>query len=309
MAEKLKNNILKTLLYYDIFSHPLKDEEIFTFLPENSVTKDYVYNILKESAGKDETGFAEKDGYYYVKPNEKNVCRRKSKESYSRRMWKAAWWVTHIIKRFPYVRSVLITGSLSKNSSDESSDLDFMVITEKGRLWIARTMLMLFKKIFLFNSKKYFCINYFITDDYLEIEDKNFFTATEVAHIKATYNTSLMNRFIEANLWIKKHFPNYVLLDPALHTAGCRTQNRRSILQIIAEALVPKGFAEKTDIKLMNKMIEHWNKKYSYIEESERNYRLRSTRTVSKSHPNSVHKVILDSYTEKLRKFNLPVPE
>jgi predicted nucleotidyltransferase len=101
-------------------------------------------------------------------------------------MWKLAGIVTHVIKRFPFVRGVFVTGSLSKNSSDSSSDLDFMVITRKGRLWIARTLLMLFKKIFLLNSYKYFCINFLLSEDNLEIEDKNVFTATEVMTVKAT---------------------------------------------------------------------------------------------------------------------------
>ena len=305
MAERIKNNILKTLLYYDIFSHPLNSDEIFAFLPENSVSKDYVYDVLKTAAVETGSNFGEREGYYYVQPNETNVTKRKSKEAYSKKMWRAAWWITHLIKRFPFVRAVLVTGSLSKNSSDNKSDLDFMVITAKERLWIARTMLMLFKKVFLLNSKKYFCINYFITEDYLEIEDKNFFTATEIAHIKATYNSTLMNKFIETNIWIKKHFPNYTLFDPALHSAGCKTHNSHSILQKISEILLPKGIANRIDIKLMNKTIEHWNKKYSYIDEAERNYRLRSTRCVSKSHPNSVHNVILNSYSEKLKKFKL----
>src|SRR3972149_5244541 len=132
----IRDNILKTLLYYDIFSHPLNGDEIFTFLPENSVAKE-------------------------------NVYKRLYKEQYSRKMWKAAWIATHVIKLFPFVRAVMVTGSLSKNSSDKSSDLDFMIITAPGRLWIARTLLMLFKKIFLFNSYKYFCINYFVTTDNL----------------------------------------------------------------------------------------------------------------------------------------------
>jgi hypothetical protein len=305
MAEHIKKNILKTLLYYDIFSHPLNGDEIFSFLPENSVSKERVMSVLSTTAAEENSNFGEKDGYYYVQPKAENVVKRKSKEEYSKKMWRAAWRVTHIIKRFPFVRSVLITGSLSKNSSDRTSDLDFMLITAKDRLWIARTLLMLFKKIFLLNNKKYFCINYLLTEDYLEIEDKNFFTATEVAHIKSTYNTALMYRFIESNSWIKQYFPNYTMLDPALHTAGCKTQNRRSILQKITEALIPRRLAEKLDHKLMNKTIEHWKRKYSYLEESERNFRLRSTRKVSKSHPNSVHSTILNSYSENLRKFDL----
>src|SRR5207253_11478070 len=130
--------------------------------------------------------------------------KRIEKEKHSKKMWRMAAMMTHIIKRFPFVRAVMITGSLSKNSSDKRSDLDFMIITEPKRLWIARTILMLFKKIFLFNSYKYFCLNYYITSDNLEIEEKNIFTATEIAYVKATYNTRLMEDFIKANMWIKQ---------------------------------------------------------------------------------------------------------
>lgn len=303
--KRLEENILKTLLYYDIFSHPLKDDEIFTFLPENSVSKTEMYEALKNSSRESERNFAEKDGYYYVKPNYENVNKRKRKEKYSKKMWKAAWIVTHIIKRFPYVRAVLVTGTLSKNSSDETSDLDFMIITSPNRLWVARTFLMLFKKIFLLNSYKFFCLNYFITENNLEIEDKNVFTATEIAHIKGTYNTNLVNKFIESNCWIKEYFPNYILCDPGLHTAGCKALNRKSVIQSAIETLLPARLADKLDIKFMQITTKHWATKYGYIEEAERNFRLRSTRNVSKSHPDSVHQKILDSYSTRLKKFNL----
>ena len=161
--EILKDNILRTLIYYDIFSHPLNDEEIFTFLPRNSIKKEEVKSLLKEFSTDSASRFAEKEGYYYIKPFEQNIEKRILRDSYSQKMWKAASRMTHIIKRFPFVKAVMITGSLSKNSSDETSDLDFMVITSENSLWIARTLLMLIKKIYLFNSYKYFCINYFIT--------------------------------------------------------------------------------------------------------------------------------------------------
>jgi len=301
----IKDNILKTLLYYDIFSHPLKDDEIFTFLPENSVAKETVYDVLKKSAKETENQFAENDGYYYVKPNDSYIIKRITKERYSKKMWKAAGIVTHIIKRFPFIRAVMVTGSLSKNSSDKTSDLDFMVITSPGRLWIARTLLMLFKKIFLFNSYKYFCVNYFVTTNSLEISDKNVFTATEIATIKGTYNTGLMKKFIEGNKWIKDYFPNYILCDSRMNSAGCRVTNRRSIFQFISELLFIPPLAEKLDQALMKKTIAHWNNKYSYLDEKERNRRMQSSRNVSKSHPESVHKIILDAYTNKLKQFNL----
>lgn len=303
-GETLNKSILKTLLYYDIFSHPLSGDEIFTFLPQNSVTKQHVKEFLANSE-KDGAPYAQKNGLYYIKPNEHYVANRIEKEIFSKKVWKAAWLATHVIKRFPFVRCVMITGTLSKNSSDKDSDLDFFIITAPKRLWIARSLLMFFKKIFLLNSKKYFCINYCITEDNLKISKRNIFTATEIATIKSTYNKKLAGKFIESNSWIKDYFPNYILKDESLHRAGCRVQNRRSLLQLITEIFFTGAIGDKTDIWLMNKTKKYWMKKYPQFNEAERSDRLKTERNESKVHPGSVQGKILDMYREKLLKYNL----
>lgn len=303
--EELEKNILKTLLYYDIFSHPLKPEEIFSFLSRNSITKQDVAIFLYKTASCGNVPFAEKDGYYYIKPAVENVSNRLEKENYSQKMWKRAAIVTHIIKRFPFVRAVLVTGSLSKNSSDRKSDLDFMLITANNRLWVTRTLLMLFKKIFFLNSYKFFCINYYITESNLDITERNIFTATEIATIKATYNTSLMEQFIKENNWVKDFFPNYNLCDPMLHTSGCKVNNKSSKIQKVIEFFFPSKFSALLDKKLMNMTRNHWKKKYPHINKDERNQMFKSTKGSSKAHPGNMQKKILGLYTKKLQEFNL----
>ena len=64
--DNLKNNILKTLLYYDIFRHPLKSDEIFSLLPQNSVTKNDISNVLKQIS-KENQNVNSKDDYYHRK--------------------------------------------------------------------------------------------------------------------------------------------------------------------------------------------------------------------------------------------------
>lgn len=303
--EILKNNILRTLLYYDIFRHPLNSEEIYSFLPQNSISRDEIKNSLAVITSAVESEIGESEGFYYLKPNGTYVQARMEKEKYSERMWKSARRVTHIIKRFPFVRSVIATGSLSKNSSDSQSDLDFMVITAPRRLWVARTLLMLFKKTVLLNSKKYFCINYFIASDNMEIEERNIYTATEIVTLKATYNTSLLKEFILKNMWVKDFFPNYTPFAGGLNEAGCKVSNRHSILQKFSELFFPLRPGDRLDEYLREKTKLHWKKKYADMAEADRNFRLKSTKTESKAHPHSVQKTILAMYEEKLRQYGL----
>lgn len=301
----LKESVLRTLLYYDIFCYPLNQKEVFTFLPSNSMSSSDVYRMLRKLPEEENSHIAFKDGFFFMKPNFRYVDMRIEKERYSRKMWKIARLVTHIIKRFPFVRSVIVTGSLSKNNSGRSGDLDFMVITENKRLWIVRTLLMLFKKVFLLNSYKYFCINYFITKDKLEIEEKNIYTATEIAHLKPTFNSGMMHEFIGRNLWIKNFFPNYTLSDEYLHSAGFRVNNRRSIVQKLFELFFAGRLGDLLDEYFLRMTSAHWEKKYSHINGTERNHMFKSTQDVSKTHPLNMQKQILEKYAENLKSFNL----
>lgn len=304
-ADILNQNILKTLLYYDIFKHPLKKDEIFIFCPKNSIPKTEIENAIDMFSVNDECKFSQKDGYIYIKPNSEYIDNRLEKEKYSQRMWKITKYVVHIIKRFPFIRAILITGSLSKNSSTKQSDIDFMVITENNRLWISRTLLMLFKKIFLLNSYKYFCINYFITEDSLEVDDKNIFTATEVATVKGVFNTELMKKFLGANKWVNDFFPNYNCCDPYLHSPGFSVNNRISYLQRILELCFTGFLGNMFNKMFKNIYLMHWEKKYRNMSETDRNRIFKSTDKVAKTHPEDMQRFILDKYREKLSQFNL----
>lgn len=301
----LKNNVLRALLYYDIFSHPLSADELFTFIPENSVSKQDFCTLLEKASVEKNCPFGSLGGYYYIKPNIQYIELRKQKENISRKMWRMAGIVTHVIKRFPFVRCVLVSGSLSKNSSNAASDIDFMIITEENRLWIARTMLMIFKKIFLLNSYKYFCLNYYITSSHLEIEEKNIFTATEIVTVKATFNTQMMNDFVSANRWVKEYFPNYALCDPSLHSPGCKPNERISYFQRFAEFFFRGSIGDKLNRKFLQMTIKHWYNRYAHIDRKERNLMFKSTENISKAHPHNMQKLILNRYYDKLKEFNL----
>ncbi|MBK8550879.1 MAG: hypothetical protein IPL53_07370 [Ignavibacteria bacterium] len=304
----LKENIIKTLLYYDIFKHPLSSYEIFSLLPQNSISKSDVIKALEENL-KDTSQISSKENLYYIGQNENYIELRKFRESFSKKSWKLARAVTHIIKRFPFVRAVFVTGSLSKNSSMPDSDLDFMVVAADKRLWICRTFLMLFKKIFLLNNYKFFCINYFISEISLTIEERNIFTATEIIHIKSTFNSDMMNKFLELNSWVKKYFPNYKIGDPYFNSSGVKVNDRISYLQRILEIFFKGKAGDRLDKYFREKTVKHWKNKYSHLVEKDRELMFKSTINVSTAHPGNMQKVILNNYKERLNKFNIEYNE
>lgn len=291
---------VSTLLYYDIFRYPLKASEVFAFLPVNSVTEERVRAEL-ESLARLGTVF-EQSGYYSVDTAvESAVERRRRMERYARRHWRAARLAMHVIKRCPFVRCVLVTGTLSKNISAPELDIDFFIVTAPGRLWIARTLLILFKKLFLFNSRKYFCLNYFVSEDALEIPDKNVFTATEIAHTKVLYNSSMHRRFLEANAWTRTFFPN---LRPE-HLPTVRASERRSLFARACELLFRGRAGDRIDDRLMRFWQGVWDRRYPELPPEKRDELFRVRKTCSKAHGPDFNTRIMRAYELRRAEFRL----
>ncbi|MDA8650141.1 hypothetical protein N9L36_00355 [Schleiferiaceae bacterium] len=116
-----------------------------------------------------------------------------------------------LIGKFPFVKGVYLSGSLSKlGANNDDADIDYFIITKNNRIWTARLVLIIFKRLFLFNSLKYFCTNYFIDENHLELNKKNIYTAIESASLMALQNKGLLGKFIEKNPFIQDYFPNFI---------------------------------------------------------------------------------------------------
>jgi hypothetical protein len=201
------------------------------------------------------------------------------------------------IASFPFVRGVLATGSLSKGYMDEESDLDFFVITSPRRLWITRTLLVLFKRIFLGNSHKFFCINYFIDEDHLEIEEKNIFSATELVTILPLVNKNLYIRLLSENdHWLTRFLPNYRVRNTALVHEVPRGLMKRSFergINVFGGRILEKFCMWIT--------MRRWRTRYweAYSRE-DFNLAFKSREYVSKNHPKNYQKKVMDLLASKL---------
>jgi len=170
----LSKSIIKTLAYYDIFDYPLTLKEIYFCLDTNSIDKEEL-NAEANSLMTKNIIYMKND-YYLLNPDYNRVIRRVEGNGRAKGKMKIAKWFANFISLFPFVRAVFLSGSISKGYLDKEADIDYFIITKQNRLWLSRFLLVLFKKIFLLNSYKYFCINYFISEDNLEIEEKNIYT-------------------------------------------------------------------------------------------------------------------------------------
>ena len=292
----LAEEVIKTLLYFDIFLYPLTAQEIFGFLGVDGCTPEDVTDSLSNLAEK-ELVFRFGD-FYSLHPDQKNIRRRIKGNREAEKWLKIAEKKARFIAMFPFVQGVMASGSLSKGYMDEHSDLDFFIVTAPNRLWIARTLLVLYKRIFLFNSHKLFCVNYFVDNLHLEIEEKNIFTATELATLIPLYNHGCYESLLASNRWVLDFFPHFkAKTSPTLHKA---LQHKfRKIPELFLNP-----FSATLDKFFMRITLRRWNKIYAQkFEKNDFDIAFKTRRYVSKNHPNYYQKKILDLYQIKLLEY------
>jgi predicted nucleotidyltransferase len=246
-------SILKPLVYYNIFNYPLTKEEIISFFDA-----EYSVDEIKEAFRYLE---AHKliyflDGFYSLYSNHFIVQRRKMGNEKAIKQLRIADKVGGFLSRFPFVKGVAVSGSLSKLYADENSDIDFFIITATDRLWLARTFLHLFKKLtFLVGKQHWFCMNYFVDEAGLEIKEKNIYTAMEVVTAMPMRDKDVFSHFIVANGWVKEYF--YKKTTDISEAKKIRS----GIVKAFWEMFFNNRFGDWVNTILMKITIKRWNRK------------------------------------------------
>lgn len=290
---------LKTILYFSIFRYPLTIEEIHSYTKHNDLleTKEELNYLLQEKI------ITDIDGFFVYANDLQSVTKRIKGNLEAKKALIIAKQKAKFISKFPFVKAVGISGSLSKGYYDNESDIDFFVITKDSKLWICRTLLMLYKKLFLLNSRKYFCINYFISESQLEIQEKNRFTATELKTLIPLEGKTSFEDFYQNNNWINDYFSNF---EPNTDTVN---SSDKTYFTAFLEFLMNNKVGNGVDSLFKTLTLKKWNSKFHYLSKEDFNIALKSTNNISKHHPSNFQKKVIMALNEKTeevqRKFKI----
>lgn len=286
--------LFAALVYFEIFNFPLTLEEIWKFSAFESRAE------MKRCLGRWVLqGYILRDGRHYMLSwREDKLPQRLQGEKRARGMWEKARKRARLIQSFPFIEAVFISGSVSKGVVAPDGDVDFFMITRPGRLWISRTLLVLYKKIFLLGSHRYFCVNYFIDSRHLEIEEQNRFTATEMATlIPMTGDGKLVGEFFRRNPWVWDYYPNFTPRPPLMLTSKKPAAKRllESLLDLFGARVLDKAGRWLT--------TGFWRIKFREMTPREFNLALKSREYVSKHHPLQFQKKVLQAFDAMTAEF------
>ncbi len=299
MNSPLKNGILKVLGYFDLFNFPINLEEIFRFLNARVDLQELSSNLDELAT----LGCIFRFGEYYSLQNNPELLKNRILGTVrAEKLLNRAKKISRMLYCFPFVRGIFISGSLSKRYADENADIDYFIITEANRLWIARTLMHFLKKIsFLTGHEHMLCMNYYIDEEALLIEERNVFTATEMATLLPVQGNGTLHQFFSSNAWVKNYFPNQFASYPAHETSDHDAWIKKGF-----EIILRNRLGDWLDNYFMKVTSKRWNLKEL---RQKRNYKgelmgLKTAKHFSKPNPELFQKKILQSLENKYAHLN-----
>jgi hypothetical protein len=246
------------------------------------------------------------DEFYSLQNNPALVKRKKDGYEKAKQLMPLAMKIGKFLARFPFVRGIGISGGLSKMYAHENADIDFFIITRADRLWIARTLLHMYKKLtFITGTQHYHCMNYFLDEKALRLDDQNVYIAMEAITLMPVCGEALHD-FFAANNWVNEWFVQYHKL-----IATKQSPVPRSLLKRTAEWLLNNKMGTGLDDYLRKLTTKRWQKKQAKktLNYEGKEMSLLTGKHFAWSNPDSFQQKIVGLYTNKIDELRDKWPE
>ena len=216
----LHRMILETVVYYDVFDYPLTEFEVWKLLlmsdGEGMSAPDISFRMVEETL---EGSYLRKRlgrarGFVFLRGRERLIALRLERQRIADRNIRGARMVAGILRFFPFVRMVGLTGSLSMKNADRGSDWDFFIVLRSGYIWTGRATVTAL--LHLFGLRRHgnhiahrACLNFWVTTRSLEIRLKDLFSSSEYFFIIPLFGEAVFRTFQQSNVWIRWFRPHF----------------------------------------------------------------------------------------------------
>lgn len=216
---KKRKALIETICFFDIFDFALTREEFCDY----ALLKKWTLPELSNFSNHEEF-IVETYSHVYLRGRSLNVKVRKEKEHRARKLIAKAKKFVKYMQMLPFIRMVSLCNSLSFYDAEKGSDIDVFIITEKKRLFIARSFAWLFTQILGIRRhgnkiQGRICLSFLISRDELNIQslkqEKDIYFIFWMRLMRPLIGQIYYREFIKANEWIHEYFEYHI--DQKLH--------------------------------------------------------------------------------------------
>jgi D-beta-D-heptose 7-phosphate kinase/D-beta-D-heptose 1-phosphate adenosyltransferase len=254
MQHQLRNSILATLYYSDIFDYPLKKEEVWKYLiffDSSAYRISYTqFLLVLDDLVKTNKIYYQND-YYYLKERKRIVQVRKQRTLWSEEKFKKAKKIAQILSFIPTIRLLGVSGSLAMLNAKKHDDIDLFIIIENKTMWVTRCFVILLLQLLGVRRKRgkmqqisdSICANMFVDESKLTLPRhfQTLYGAHEVTQLVPLFDShEVHTKFIRANSWIKEYLPNAfsVILNPPKADEESQSRNKSTFIWLFDYLLI-----------------------------------------------------------------------
>lgn len=297
----MRDALLRMVVYFDIFKHPLTVSELERLVAPGQ--RDAILSALDALEGE---GTLEATGPYRHLPGSgRHIHRRQERSRCAEQQWPLARRAAAVLGSLPFVRGVLITGGLSKNSAVPDDDVDFLLLVQPGRVWSLKTLTHVARKAMPEPLRELFCTNYLLDVDHLPLPQRNLFTAVELCTAIPMVGPEVCTDFLRANQWAARFVPG---MDWSI--ARAENARRRSTRPPVAavERAWSGPLASAAEQRALSLWDRYWRRKYSWLSETQRQRRFQRGEEVATNHLHDFQEYVLREAEGRLSRVGLHEP-
>ena len=229
------------IAFFDLFDYVLTDFEIWQRLSLKCelieviiVLENLTNKFPRPPLAKGDNNIENKNGFYFLAGQEKNVRVRLSRYNFTDRKFKRALLVSKIFKFIPWLKMIAIGNLLGDHNLKDDSDLDFFIVAEDKRIWLTRFFCAGTAKLLGFrpranNSRDKICLSFYASGQAMDLSSlminpllngadntDDIYFIYWLAGLTPLYDVNgVYKKFMAANSWLKNYLPNWQPLQPS----------------------------------------------------------------------------------------------
>jgi predicted nucleotidyltransferase len=226
--------LVDAVVYGDAFDCAVNFEEIWHYSRVPVTAAELRARLIQPPLG---NFIGERAGFYFLAGREDLANLRTESLSRAHRLHKRARSVARWLQHVPFVRGIVLTGSVAAGDARDDADVDILVLVAPDRIGLVFALLGSLSRLV---SRKIFCPNYYLSAAHLTLPRRDHYVAREL--MQAQPLTQGGEALLAANSWTQEDLPNASASNDAVKPLPGGTA-----LQRVVEAVLSGGFGQRCD--------------------------------------------------------------
>lgn len=234
MMTDTEKTILRTLIFFDVFDHPLTPFELWKYAyhvgGQSRCSLSTILHELRTSPSITER--TEKhNGVYTLTGRGALVRLRRERTVYADQKYAIAQKITRVFAWFPFVRMVCVCNTVGFGVAKKESDIDLFIVAQARHVWLVRLLCtgyahLLDKRPRRDAVRDTLCLSFYASDDALDFSSLAQLPIGEMPDIYflywmtwcvPIYDDGVYELFFTENRWVENMIPNRIQYLPTPH--------------------------------------------------------------------------------------------